>query len=111
MEFDTKEIIFNKRVEEKKNYKEIQKVISQKSHEQKRLLQIENEELVTDKPSTEFKKALQHARSIQGLSQRDLALRMNIKQNIITDWENGKYKPTPNEKSQLQRILNTKLPK
>jgi len=50
MEFDTKEIIFNKRVEEKKIHKEIQKVISQKSHEQKRLLQIENEELVTDKP-------------------------------------------------------------
>ena len=111
MDFDTETIVFKKNIQEKQLHKQIQKTISQKSHEQKRLEQIENEELVIEKPSTEFKKALQYARTKLNMSQRDLAQRLNTKPNKITEWESGKTKPTPNERSQLQRILNTKLPK
>lgn len=112
MEFDTKEIIFNKTPQENiKVHKEIQKTISQKTHEQKLFQKLESDEFVIEKPNTELKKKLYQARMNMGLSQRDLALRMNIKSNKITDWETGKSKPSPKEREYLQRILNTKFPK
>lgn len=111
MDFDTKTVVFKKNIKEKQIHKEIQKTISQKSHEQKRLERVENDEIVIETPSTEFKKALQQARMKHGMSQRDLAQRMNIKPNKITEWEQGKIKPNPSERSNLQRVLNTKLPK
>jgi putative transcription factor len=49
------------------------------------------------------------ARQAQGLSQKDLAQKINEKPNIINDYEASRGVPNQQVLSKLQRILNVKL--
>lgn len=59
----------------------------------------------------EFKLALLKARQAKGLSQKDLAEKINIKSALITEYEQGKSVPTPAIISKLNRTLGVQLPK
>lgn len=59
----------------------------------------------------DFKIALQKARQAKNLSQKDLALKINVKQSILTEYEQGKAIPDPQIISKLNRVLGIKLPK
>ena len=61
--------------------------------------------------SHEFKIALQKARTAKGLNQTQLAQKLSVKVNVINDYENGKVIPNPQVISQLNRALDTVLPK
>ena len=111
LEFDLKPIIMTKSKEHVQQKKEIQKHISRKSHEQKKLEQLENDEYQEKKPSFELRKIIQHARQQKKMSQKKLAEALNIKQSVINDIEKGKLLPTPQQKSKIQQILGIKLPK
>ena len=65
--------------------------------------------LTTKPPSLTLRKALIKGRNEKKLSQKDLALQLNIKQNIITAYENGTLKPGNRILEKLQRILGIKL--
>ncbi len=41
-----------------------------------------------------------------GFTQKELALRLNVKQNTISNWENGKAKPDIITARKLSEILN-----
>ena len=58
----------------------------------------------------DFKIALMKARQAKGLSQKDLALKLNIKPAVIIDYESGKAIPVGGFIATLNRVLETKLP-
>lgn len=113
LDFDLTPVVFNtKQSKQEKVYNKLaQTIVSNKTHEQKLKEQAENEEYVPEKPSLELRKAVQSQRQKLHLTQKQLAQQMNIKQTIINDIEQGKLKPTPQQRNQLQRILKIKLPK
>tara|TARA_B100001287_G_C22679032_1_gene529249 strand:- start:2350 stop:2748 length:399 start_codon:yes stop_codon:yes gene_type:complete len=89
--------------------KQKQKEISQRPQKEK---EEDGGILPLEKVSHEFKEILQKARTAKSLKQSDLAKNLNVKQSIVNDWESGKAKPTPQQRSQLIRILGIKnLPK
>lgn len=59
----------------------------------------------------EFRSAMQKARSAAGLSQADLARRINEKQSVINDYESGRAVPNPNIIVKLDRALGVRLPR
>lgn len=59
----------------------------------------------------EFRHALSKARQAKGLSQGDLAKSINVPQKSIQDFESGKAVPVGNIINQLNRKLETVLPK
>lgn len=63
------------------------------------------------KPSLEFQKALQQARTARGFKQADLARTLNLKASQINDWENGKAVPTGLEKARLGKVLGVNFRK
>jgi len=113
LDFDLTPVVFNsKKSKQEKVYTKLsQTLTSKKTHEQKIKEQAENDEYVPEKPSLELRKMIQSQRQKLGINQKQLAQQMNIKQTVINDIEQGKIKPTPQQKSQLQRILKIKLPK
>tara|TARA_Y100000389_G_C17457350_1_gene519076 strand:+ start:2394 stop:2792 length:399 start_codon:yes stop_codon:yes gene_type:complete len=67
--------------------------------------------LILDKPDKSFREILQKSRTIKNIKQSELAKTLNVKSNIINDWENGKTVPTPQQKAQLSKALGVKFPK
>lgn len=59
----------------------------------------------------EFRMAMQKARVAASLSQGDLAKRVNEKQSVINDYENGRAVPNPQVIVKIERALNTRLPR
>jgi putative transcription factor len=59
----------------------------------------------------EFRMAMQKARVAANLSQADLAKRVNEKQSVINDYENGRAVPNPQVIVKIERALNTRLPR
>jgi len=62
-------------------------------------------------PSLDFQKALQQARMVNKMSQKDLALKLGMNLNTMVNYEKGKEVPTNLIISKLEKILNTKLPR
>lgn len=62
------------------------------------------------KVSHSFKVALQKARVAKKMSQKDLAVKLNVKPSVIQDYESGKVVPDGALVSRMQRILGP-LPK
>jgi putative transcription factor len=60
---------------------------------------------------TEFKVALQQARTAKGWTQKQLAQRINEKQTVINEYETGRVIPNPQIIQKLQRALGVSLPK
>ena len=74
--------------------------------------EIKDKDKVTLKePSLDFQKALQNARLVNKMSQKDLALKLGMNLNTMVNYEKGKEVPTNLIISKLEKILNTKLPR
>ena len=59
----------------------------------------------------EFRMAMQKARVASNLSQADLAKRINEKQSVVNDYENGRAVPNPQVIVKIERALNCRLPR
>lgn len=71
----------------------------------------ENDVIKINKTNIELKKAMQQARLSCKMSQKDVAQRMNVKTNLIVDYESGKLAPSNSFLSKMERIYNIKLPR
>jgi len=75
----------------------------------------EYKNIVSDDPEAPKKISLSVAQKIatsrasQGMTQKDLAIKMNVKPEVIRDYENGKAIPNHQVMQKLQRVLNTKF--
>jgi putative transcription factor len=69
----------------------------------------ETEELKHERVSLDFSKALQQARSTKGMTQKDLATRINEKPQVVNDYEAGRAIPNQAVISKLERALGVKL--
>ena len=54
-------------------------------------------------------KSIQQARLAKGFTQKDLAVKINEKQNMINDYESGKAIPNVQVLGKMERILGIKL--
>jgi ribosome-binding protein aMBF1 (putative translation factor) len=63
------------------------------------------------KTTIKLQNAIEHARLNAKMSQKDLAAKLNVTANIITDYENGKAVPNNAFIAKIEKILNTKLPR
>ena len=78
--------------------------------EQIRLNKLENEEIVEQKKvPLELRKKIQQARSGKKMTQAQLAQKVNVKQNVINDYESGKAVPDNALLGKLERALGVKL--
>ncbi|KXN70031.1 endothelial differentiation-related factor 1 [Conidiobolus coronatus NRRL 28638] len=68
-----------------------------------------NEAVAPPTVSLSVGQAIMKARQAQGLSQKDLAQKINEKPNIINDYEASRGVPNQQVLSKLQRVLNIKL--
>ena len=58
-----------------------------------------------------IQKAIQQARLACKMSQKELATKLQVKVNVIIEYENGKAVPNNLFISKMETILNTKLPR
>ena len=78
--------------------------------EQIRLNKLENEEIVEQKKvPLELRKKIQQARSGKKMTQAQLAQKVNVKQNVINEYESGKAVPDNALLGKLERALGVKL--
>lgn len=70
-----------------------------------------SDKVTLKEPSLDFQKALQQARMVNKMSQKDLALKLGMNLNTMVNYEKGKEVPTNLIISKLEKILNTKLPR
>ena len=73
--------------------------------------EINEDSYTAPKPNIEFKKEFQKARLLKKKSQADVAKSLNIKQNIINEYESGKKVPDNLTIAKLERLLGVKLPR
>jgi|LauGreDrversion4_2_1035121.scaffolds.fasta_scaffold2270508_1 ribosome-binding protein aMBF1 (putative translation factor) len=71
----------------------------------------DRDKVTLKEPSLDFQKALQQARMVNKMSQKDLALKLGMNLNTMVNYEKGKEVPTNLIISKLEKILNTKLPR
>uniref|UniRef100_A0A0B6ZJN6 HTH cro/C1-type domain-containing protein n=1 Tax=Arion vulgaris TaxID=1028688 RepID=A0A0B6ZJN6_9EUPU len=69
----------------------------------------ETEELHHEHVALDVAKLIQQGRQAKGFTQKDLATRINEKQQVINDYENGKAIPNQQILSKLERQLGMKL--
>ena len=72
---------------------------------------LESESLEVPTVSLEFKKAMAQARAAKGLKQKDLALKVGVKETLISGYESGKIVPDNATIQKLEKVLETKLPR
>lgn len=107
-EWDT--IVFTKKTKTK-NKSNIQNINSQNESSQK-MNKVDNEIFTQKKLTYAFKKELQKARLLLKISQKDLAIRLNVKTQLITSYENGTcLTPTNGFIAKLEKQLKCKLPR
>ena len=58
-----------------------------------------------------FSKAVQQARMAKGMSQKDLASKVNVKTQVMGDYESGKAVPNGQIISKIEKTLECKLPR
>jgi putative transcription factor len=76
---------------------------------QVKLKKLENEEIVIKKTSLKLRKAIQQARTTHKMSQSMLANKINVKSNVINDYESGKAIPNQQIIVKLEKVLKVKL--
>ncbi len=75
------------------------------------------QELDSDSPpapkkiSIDIRKTIQQARSAKGMTQKDLAIRLCVPLNVITDYESGKAIPDRVILNRIAQILDVKITK
>ena len=72
---------------------------------------LERDEIGVPKLSAEFKIAMVQARNAKGLTQKELAHRIAVKDTIIKNYENGKAVPQNGVIQKIEKVLGTKLPR
>ena len=72
---------------------------------------IEDESYDVPKISVEFKQAMSQARLAKGMKQKDLALRIGVKQTVISGYESGKLVPDNKVIQRIEKVLGCKLPR
>ena len=70
-----------------------------------------DQEPVAREMSFSIQKAIQQARIACKMSQKDLALKLQVQLSQVIDYENGKIVPNNLFISKLEKALNTKLPR
>ena len=78
------------------------------SKEQKMEKQIEEGKMKVKLTSSEIGKQIRDKRNSKGLSQKDLAQKVNVLPKIIMEIELGKAKHNPQLINKINRILNSK---
>jgi len=80
------------------------------TQEQKIKIKLDNDEIIgIEKIPNYISKKLQQERSILKITRKELAQKLNIKESIITDLENGNYSYDKQLIRKIERILNLKL--
>lgn len=69
----------------------------------------ETEELKHDKIPLDLGKLIQQGRQSKGLSQKDLATKVNEKAQVINDYEAGRGIPNQMVIGKIERVLGIKL--
>ena len=70
-----------------------------------------NDIIVPKKINLNLKKAIQQARLANKISQKDLAIKLNVPLQMIVQYENGKAIPSNIFIRKMEVILKTKLPR
>jgi len=78
-----------------------------KSHAFK--LENETEELKHASVTLEVSKLIQQGRQAKGMTQKDLAVKINEKPNVVHEYENAKGIPNPSILGKMERALGIKL--
>lgn len=68
-----------------------------------------DDNIVSNYIPTEISKKIQHERTIKNIKRKDLAIMLNIKENIITELENGKYYFDKLLIRKIEKVLNCKI--
>jgi len=68
-----------------------------------------NEDYVPKAPSTNIKTLITKSRCAHKLTRKQLGACLNIKEDLITQWETGKSAPSGQLKAKLQNKLQIKL--
>jgi len=82
---------------------------SHKGPENAKKLEDETEELSHKKLDHNVAVRIQQARQVKGWTQKELATKINEKQNIINEYESGKALPNNQILAKLERALGVKL--
>ena len=101
---DFSNVIFQKKLREKSVPKQKNQNINKNI-----LSKIDNEEIKIPTIPITMSNIIQQKRTEINLTQKDLAIRCNLPQDIIRDYENGKAIPKQSELSKINRILGTNL--
>ena len=72
---------------------------------------LESESMAVPTVSLEFKKAMAAGRLAKGLKQKDLALKVGVKETLISAYESGKIAPDNQTIQKIEKILEVKLPR
>jgi len=74
------------------------------------LNKLENDEIIKiDNIPLDISKKIQQARNVSKMTRKDLAQKLNVKENIIVDLENAKYKFDKQLIRKIEKILNYPL--
>tara|TARA_E500000178_G_scaffold306339_1_gene318427 strand:- start:7063 stop:7422 length:360 start_codon:yes stop_codon:yes gene_type:complete len=74
-----------------------------------RKLDEETENFIHEKVSLSLSKKIQQARLAKGMSQKDLATKINVKPNVIQEYESGKAIPDNKILRLIKKYLNLEL--
>ena len=101
-------VVFNKKSNQtKEEDKTKQRAFNQNSE----LRKLESDDYVPAKPKTELKQFLQKARTLRNLSQKELAVKINVTPSTIQQWESGKLVIAGNSISALNKALKVNMKK
>jgi ribosome-binding protein aMBF1 (putative translation factor) len=101
-------VVFKKKTKQE-NTEEKQK--TQAFQENSKLRKLENEDYVAPKPKIELKQFLQKARTARNLSQKELAVKINVTPATIQQWESGKAVIAGNSITALNKALKVNMKK
>lgn len=105
---DWEPVVFKKKTtKQKEENKEKQKQYEASAH----LRKLESDDYEAKKPSLEMRKFLILARNKRGLSQKELANKLQVQPNVIGLWESGKEVISGNSITGLNRILKVNMKK
>lgn len=101
---DFNDIVIRLKKPEKANHPHIQKPTGNKQ-----IQKLENEEPEAPKKiAPDVKKKICQARTAMKMTQQELAQRINVKPDIVKDYECGNAIPNPQILNRLQKVLNIK---
>ena len=72
---------------------------------------LESESMAVPTVSLEFKKGMAAGRLAKGLKQKDLALKIGVKETMVSAYESGKIVPDNATIQKIEKALDIKLPR